>query len=175
MGLYEILKTKWTDQENGGVLPLHRKMAAGAAEEREMAEEPWPAGGRSHMLVERRPPGSSATALEGGPRRQPGAPAHAHAQAQAEEALRGGATDAPCKFLRRRACRGASSCRTSGPQREEAEGAPPPERSSSPLGHQRGRAQETSAAADHSIRTRAPRHRSFLPQRVSSDFHAPRC
>jgi hypothetical protein len=61
------------------------------------------------------------------------------------------------------ACRGASSCRTSGPQREEAEGAPPPERSSSPLGHQRGRAQETSAAADHSIRTRAPRHRSFLP------------
>jgi hypothetical protein len=102
MGLYEILKTKWTDQENGGVLPLHRKMAAGAAEEREMAEEPWPAGGRSHMLVERRPPGSSATALEGGPRRQPGAPAHAHAQAQAEEALRGGATDAPCKFLRRR-------------------------------------------------------------------------
>ncbi|PVH37082.1 hypothetical protein PAHAL_6G238700 [Panicum hallii] len=28
MGLYDILKTKWT-QENGGVLPLHRKIAAG--------------------------------------------------------------------------------------------------------------------------------------------------
>ncbi|CAO2188606.1 unnamed protein product [Urochloa humidicola] len=28
MGLYDILKTRWT-QENGGVLPLHRKIAAG--------------------------------------------------------------------------------------------------------------------------------------------------
>ena len=28
MGLYDILKTKWT-QDNGGVLPLHRKIAAG--------------------------------------------------------------------------------------------------------------------------------------------------
>ncbi|OEL24020.1 Mitochondrial uncoupling protein 5 [Dichanthelium oligosanthes] len=28
MGLYDILKTKWT-QENGGVLPLHRKIVAG--------------------------------------------------------------------------------------------------------------------------------------------------
>ncbi|KAK3123685.1 hypothetical protein QOZ80_8AG0634570 [Eleusine coracana subsp. coracana] len=28
MGLYDILKTKWT-KENGGVLPLHRKIAAG--------------------------------------------------------------------------------------------------------------------------------------------------
>ncbi|KAG8047436.1 hypothetical protein GUJ93_ZPchr0008g14030 [Zizania palustris] len=28
MGLYDILKKKWT-QENGGVLPLHRKIAAG--------------------------------------------------------------------------------------------------------------------------------------------------
>lgn len=29
MGLYDILKKKWTPQENGGVLPLHRKIAAG--------------------------------------------------------------------------------------------------------------------------------------------------
>ena len=28
MGLYDILKTKWT-QDNGGVLPLHQKIAAG--------------------------------------------------------------------------------------------------------------------------------------------------
>lgn len=28
MGLYDILKTRWT-QDNGGVLPLHRKIAAG--------------------------------------------------------------------------------------------------------------------------------------------------
>ena len=29
MGLYDILKTKWTPQDNNGVLPLHRKIAAG--------------------------------------------------------------------------------------------------------------------------------------------------
>ena len=29
MGLYDILKTKWTPQDSGGVLPLHRKIAAG--------------------------------------------------------------------------------------------------------------------------------------------------